>query len=162
MKKIFRPSIAYLCKLFKRKSKSKGNKDKSEMRTNTSDARPATTTTTTTSGGSQIPPASSECYVRGQLWRSWSLVHPSSSSSSEKGEGIEAERGQGELAQSAQCAAKKNKNKKSQAIEAWWVDPALLQVDPRCSGSTVAAVVGGSRGRGRVVQGEGAWWTEPR
>ena len=161
---MFRPSIAFLHQIFKRKAKTKNNKNKNERRSNTTTVvMPATTAaTTTTAGGSHILPASSECYDRGKVWRSWSLVHPSCSSS-EKGE--EEESGEEQTsprAQSAQCAANKNKNKVPQSREAWWMDPALLQVRRRCSGSTVAGVVEGSSRRGRVVQGEGVWWTEQR
>lgn len=161
MKKMFRPSIAYLRQIFKRKAKKKD-----EKRTNTTAARPATAntavTTTTTSGGSHIPPDSNECYDREPEWRSWSLVY-SSSSSSEKGGEAEAQGGeqQSPLAQNARCAANKNKNKVSQTIEAWWMDPSLMGAHHRrCT--TVAGVVRGSSRRGRVVQGEGAWWTEQR
>lgn len=174
MKKVFRPSFAYLRQLFKRKTKRKN-----EKRTNTTAAaaRPATAntavTTTTSSGGSHIPPDSSECYDREPVWRSWSLVHPpsspSSSSSSSSKNGGEAE-AQGEeqqspLAQNARCAATKNKNWVSQTMEAWWMDPSLMMVSSLMGAHhrsylTMASVVRGSSRRGRVVQGEGAWWTE--
>lgn len=164
MKKMFRPSIAYFRQFFKRKPKRNDKK-----RTNTTAARPATAntavTTTTTSAGSYIPPDSNECYDRGPVWRSWSLVHSSSSSSSEKGGEAEAQGGeqQSPLAQNARCAANKNKNKHmvSQTIEAWWMDPYLIGTH-HPSWTTVAGVVRGSSRRGRVVQGEGAWWTEQR
>lgn len=169
MKKVFRPSFAYLHQLFKRKTKRKN-----EKRTNTTAAaaRPPTAntavTTTTSSGGSHIPPDSSECYDREPVWRSWSLVHPpssssSSSSSSENSGEAEAQGGeqQSPLGQNARCAANKNKNRVSQTMEAWWMDPYLMGAHHR-SYVTMASVVRGSSRRGRVVQGEGAWWTEQR
>lgn len=129
MKKMFRPSIAYIRQLFKRKAKKKNEK----RINNTAAARPATATTavttSTSSGGSHNPPDSSECYDQEPVWRSWSLVNPSSSSSSsEKGLEVEAQGGeqQSPLAQNARCAANKNQNKVSQIMEAWWMDPSLM------------------------------------
>lgn len=161
MKKVFRPSFAYLRQLFKRKTKKKNEKS---TNTTATAARPATAntavTTTTSSGGSHIPPDSSECYDREPVWRSWSLVHPPSSFSSsslENGGEAEAQGGeeQSPLAQNARCAANKNRYGVSHTMEAWWMDPSLMGAHHRRY-LTMASVVRGLSRRGRVVQGEGA------